>query len=199
MIRHYNWCFTSFRLPEIDIDRVAYIIWQQESCPKTARDHWQGYVEFYQKQSLKSAKKLFNDHSIHLEVRRGTQKQAIDYCQKLETAVSKPVIIGKPKRTGTRNDLDAMYDMIESGNTIAQCLREFRGNGLRHVHCMARAQQAVFLPSKLDQMLLQAQELDLQHDPENCPEVTGNTDLSPDTGHDEDAMSTDDEDYEEDC
>lgn len=54
----------------------------KETCPTTQRDHLQGYVEFFIKQSIKSAKSILKDPQLHLEKRQGTREQARDYCMK---------------------------------------------------------------------------------------------------------------------
>ena len=45
-------------------------------------------------------KKLFDINFIHLEIRRGTQQQARDYCQKHDTRVDGPWEYGTPHKAG---------------------------------------------------------------------------------------------------
>ena len=63
-------------------------------------------------------KKLFDINFIHLEIRRGTQQQARDYCQKHDTRVDGPWEYGTPHKAGKRNDIEEMYDDIEEGFTL---------------------------------------------------------------------------------
>lgn len=101
MSRSRNWCFTLHTSDDVShedhwdpstIDwesgkpSTKYIICGLEVCPKTGRLHWQGYIEYSNAVSLTSAKNAFDCNRVHLEVRRGSRRQAITYCTKLDTA-----------------------------------------------------------------------------------------------------------------
>lgn len=89
-------------LPE-EREEIRYLIMQAETCPKSGRTHWQGYVEFNKPVRLAAAKQLLGTQSAHLEKRRGTQKEAIKYCRKKETRYSKEGIFysfGDPAKEG---------------------------------------------------------------------------------------------------
>lgn len=80
-IRH--WCFTSFKMDQNwDIEGYRYLIVGKETCPESGRLHWQGYIELNGPQRMSYIKKIFNDNTIHLEIRKGTREQARDYCKK---------------------------------------------------------------------------------------------------------------------
>lgn len=64
--------------------------------------HFQGYIELTKVMRFTALKKIFNDNTLHIEPRKGTQQQAIDYCQKLESRVQEPVIFGEPTQQGKR-------------------------------------------------------------------------------------------------
>lgn len=95
MPTHFRfWCFTlhepgdQFSLEDKLAERKAmirYAVWQVEACPKTGKIHLQGYVELVRGQRMTWLKKIHP--KIHLEVRKGTQKQAIDYCKKSRTQI----------------------------------------------------------------------------------------------------------------
>jgi len=147
--RFYNWCFTSFKnrkaMEDIDKTRIKYIIFQEEICPESKRDHLQGYVEFKDKVSLKTAKSILGDPQMHLEVRMGTQTQAIEYCRKSDSRRegAEPVTYGKCGKQGNRTDLDALYTMAEQHMTCKEMLQVAQGNGLRHIHCYEKAMLAM--------------------------------------------------------
>lgn len=62
---------------------VRYYTYQAEICPDTKRLHWQGYMEFDRKVSMSTIKSaIFSDNTLHIEERRGTQEDAIEYCQR---------------------------------------------------------------------------------------------------------------------
>lgn len=98
-----NWCFTSF-LPLEHIQRnlgeseekgeITFSVFQEETCPSTNRPHIQGYVEFPKKITRKQAQHILGDTKAHLELRKGTQKQAVDYCEKSESRNRGPYKIG---------------------------------------------------------------------------------------------------------
>lgn len=100
------WCFTAFApdiFPENNInEKIKYICWQYEKCPTTGKIHQQGYLETHKKITLSGLKKITYS-STHYEPRRGTQKQAIEYCQK--PGGSGFTEIGEKMEQGKRSDL----------------------------------------------------------------------------------------------
>lgn len=144
--RFRNWCFTSYTcpiLPIFDDDKMQYMTFQEERCPSTLKHHWQGYVEFKEKISIKAIKEIMKDNKIHLEIRKGTQKQAIDYVHKLDTRVTDKIYeMGSKKQQGARNDLDNIVDAIEDNLTAKEILLQFRGNALRHMGMIQRGLEA---------------------------------------------------------
>lgn len=117
--KYSNIIFTSFKTLDNytwDNNYFQYYVFQHEICPKTNKEHLQGYAEFIGRHSLKKIKEIFQDSTIHIEARKGTQKQAIDYCKKTDTR--KPdttwTEFGTPKKQGERNDIRAVYDDIKN-------------------------------------------------------------------------------------
>jgi len=64
-------------------DKISYLIGQKEICPSSGREHWQVYVEFKDRVRLSviQGASMF-DAKCHIEVRKGTSKEASDYCKK---------------------------------------------------------------------------------------------------------------------
>lgn len=113
------YCFTSF--VDIDTEKVMtkakYLIYQCEECPDTGNIHFQGYVEFPRTIRLNAVKKLFDNEALHLEVRRGTQDEAIAYCKKLDSKIAGPWEFGEKKKgQGHRTDWDRIKDDITKLN-----------------------------------------------------------------------------------
>lgn len=77
-----HWCATFYTQPNEKLFKGRYAIFGEEICPKTNKKHWQSYLEFKEKVSMKSIKEMFNDKTIHLEKRQGTKEQAREYCMK---------------------------------------------------------------------------------------------------------------------
>lgn len=126
-MRLRNWCFTAWTdsFLTCDEDAIQYLGYGIETCPKTDKKHFQGYVEFKKAFTMKSVKSIFNDNTIHLEPRKGTQKQAIEYCEKDGDFYE----FGEPKRQGSRNDLQTMREEIANGadmSSIVQTVTSFQ-------------------------------------------------------------------------
>lgn len=57
----------------------------QEEIGKEGTKHFQGYIELNKPMRIGGVKKIPGFERAHLEVRKGTQTQAIDYCQKKDS------------------------------------------------------------------------------------------------------------------
>lgn len=82
MVYARHWVFTVFsdEVSFFDHERVSYCIFGNERCPKTGRWHKQGYVHFKCRVRLTFLKSL--DPTAHWEIKRGSVKEASDYCKK---------------------------------------------------------------------------------------------------------------------
>ena len=149
-----NYCFTAFTEPKIQLENVKYYIYQEEKCETTHRIHFQGYIELKNKMSLKALKeKVFNDNTIHLEIRKGSQEQAIDYCRKLKTRVGEPNEYGTKARQGSRTDLDEMAE-VAPFTPIRTMIQIYGGNALRHINHIRTYQKIYHHPDDIEQLLL---------------------------------------------
>lgn len=132
---HRNICFTSFKTEEklkFDKEKINYIIWQLEKCPDTEKFHYQGYVEFKKPCKFTCMKKIFDDNTIHLEVRKGTQEQAINYCKKKESQIEGPWEYGEPGKQGKRNDLNVLKQDILKQDSEYEIMNNHFGSYLRY-------------------------------------------------------------------
>lgn len=71
-----------------------YIVFGRE-VGEEGTPHLQGYLEFSEPLKMSQVKKRMKNTRLHLEARRGTQKQAIDYCKKDGDVFEK----GTPKKS----------------------------------------------------------------------------------------------------
>lgn len=112
-----NFCFTSF-LTEAPLafqaEKFQYLIYQTEEAPTTKKKHYQGYAELYRKTTIKKAKELIGDLTAHIEQRKGTQEQAINYCKKSNSQVAKPLEFGTPAQQGRRTDISKLIKLTPS-------------------------------------------------------------------------------------
>lgn len=131
MFRSKNWLFTLFvahdsmeealtgELKAIyDKQGVNYIVGQLEICPTTGKRHIQGYLELSGPMRFTRLKDTYFTPQAHLEPRRGTQKQAIDYCTKEDTRVkdTNPIKLGTvTTNQGARTDITDAFDAIKDG------------------------------------------------------------------------------------
>ena len=68
--------------PNVEHALFRYFVAQKEVCPTSGRLHWQGYIELKDKARLGKVKEVLGCPSAHLEMRRGSQAEAIAYCQR---------------------------------------------------------------------------------------------------------------------
>lgn len=151
--RRRNWCGTFYKEPIVMIGELTYMVYQKEQCPTTHREHWQAYMEFSKKFTMKGVKEYFNDDTIHLEGRKGTQAQAREYCMKVDTKMSDPVEFGVLKKQGKRSDIDDIYEDIEKGDTLKEILMNHKGNALRMVHAVEKGMMVYHGFSKIDRYI----------------------------------------------
>lgn len=111
-----NVCFTSFCAePPTKGDKVSYLVFQRERGNETHREHWQGYAESSSKGglSIKSWQCQLSCPGAHIELRKGTQDQAIEYCCKEDSRLSEPVHLGEKRQQRgekRKSELAAVYE-----------------------------------------------------------------------------------------
>ena len=134
--RYRNICWTLYNVPDIATtiqvgnrpqQVVNYLVYQQEICPNTQRLHYQGYMEFNCQLALSTIKdKVFKDQTVHVEARRGTQDQAVDYCIDggKRAPGTEPTHWGTKHEQGTRRGFSMVVRAIDSGASLDQVSRD---------------------------------------------------------------------------
>lgn len=159
--RRNSYAFTLFSYSDEDIARfraltespgedqqpaARYIVFQEEITPLTNVPHLQGYIELLRPYSMRSAKRIFANNSIHLEFRRGTSKQASDYCKKHETR--KPGT--EPFESGTRARQNELYvtavDAVVGGSTLTSIAHSHPTEYVRHYRGLAALKEKLTQP-----------------------------------------------------
>lgn len=80
--------------------------------------HFQGYCELSKRVSFNRVKDIFV--GSHLEPRRGTQRQAIEYCRK----GGKYISYGEPKIQGDRTDLQHTKSLLDANSSVKTLLND---------------------------------------------------------------------------
>ncbi len=122
-LRFRNFVFTLNNYSETEVKTIKelkniYIIFGYEVGKENQTPHLQGYCEMKKQLSLKGVKNLFGADKIHIEKRKGSQIQAIEYCKKEGNFIE----VGTPNTMGKRTDLSVIKDMIKSGKKLTDIL-----------------------------------------------------------------------------
>lgn len=118
--RHY--CITFFTEPSIRThEKVRYAIYGKEIAPTTGAVHWQAYVELYKPQRIAALKKIYNDKTLHAEIRRGTRDEARDYCKKDGDWTEHGKWI---KGQGHRTDLETVVSEMQEGKKLSDIMTD---------------------------------------------------------------------------
>lgn len=116
--RGRHWCFTSYLAspPVYNQLFMHYLLFQRELCPRTLREHWQGYVEMLKASRPTDVQRLLALPGCHVEARRGSREEARAYCKKLESRApgSSPQEFGtwRESAQGSRSDLASVASLV---------------------------------------------------------------------------------------
>ncbi|MCL2228483.1 MAG: replication protein [Firmicutes bacterium] len=99
------------------LESVKYFIFQRERGEETNTEHFQFYIEFEFARHFKTVKKVL-PHGTHIEQRKGTKKQAREYCCKPETRIGNVHEHGVFIEERQRTDLHNIISAIKAGMTI---------------------------------------------------------------------------------
>lgn len=104
-------------LPEEFPEWLTYCCWQLELGHENNVLHYQGYLECSGKKSMKQVHAVPGFERAALQVRRGTQDQAVSYATKSDTRIDGPWTHGECKEQGKRSDLLAIKRRIDEGGS----------------------------------------------------------------------------------
>ncbi len=135
VFRSKFWCITVFKLNTACKDLVEagicnYGVSGHEFAPRTGREHWHIYLEFSEKVTAKKVKDLLKDRTAHVEMRKGSQQDAIAYCKKGDDWLE----WGEPKENqqGRRTDLEDVKKMIDEGADMIDVAEKHFGDFVRY-------------------------------------------------------------------
>jgi len=136
-----RWCFTLNNYAAADMDRLRelagschYLVFGRE-VGDSGTPHLQGFVIFSERKRLTSAKSAIGNRA-HLELARGTSKQAADYCKKENDFEEFGQL---PAAQGTTNRFEAFKEWVleqPSKPTAARVASEFPSIFMQYGRCM---------------------------------------------------------------
>lgn len=133
------WCFTVNNFTDTEFERLStaqeraedilYICFGKE-VGESGTPHLQGYVEFAQKIRLGGVKRIDGFARAHLELRAGSQAQAIEYCKKDGDFYE----FGErfQSKSGQRTDLVTIKERIDAGASTSEIAEEHFGSWCRY-------------------------------------------------------------------
>jgi len=126
-----DWIFTSFRPIDWEISffgtDCTYFCTGNETCPETKRLHTHGFIQFRNRRKINTVLKLLRlfDAAIHLEPRRGTVNEAVDYVKKGGCWKEDGDLNLRDTQHKSKGVFEAALKMVKAGNTDRQILELF--------------------------------------------------------------------------
>lgn len=122
-----DYCFTlnGNIPPEWKPEILQYMCYQEELAPTTQQHHYQGFLCLKIHQSLTYVKNNWNKEA-HLEVTKGTRRQAINYCKKKDGSEIPNTFkeFGLLLSQGKDSDLSEVEDKLKNGKNLESIVTE---------------------------------------------------------------------------
>lgn len=128
--RFRNVCFTINNYTMEDYNLIcqidcSYVVIGYEAG-EAGVDHMQGYIELIDQCRLKKLKQFLP--RAHIESRKGSAKQASDYCKKDGNFIEEGIL----SNAGKRSDLEHIKEIIDNGGTMEDVANEHFGDFIRY-------------------------------------------------------------------
>lgn len=110
------------------LDVLGAYIFQQEEGGETGYPHFQAFLQLQSPIHMKTLKNKFKKagfNDAHIEMRKGTVQDCIDYCSKKETRVNGPWQGGEidlKNKQGNRSDIAELRQQILDGASVSDVL-----------------------------------------------------------------------------
>lgn len=133
-----NWCFTlnNYTAEEeaaLKAYKCSYLVYGHEVGDE-GTPHLQGYIEFVNGKRLSTLKAQLSER-IHWERRKGTAKQASQYCKKDRDFYE----AGEITKQGKRTDLESVADMMHDKKTLREIAVEHPETFMRYARGITTA------------------------------------------------------------
>lgn len=99
---------------------AEYCVFGRETCPKTGKQHLQGYTYFKKQTSWAQVYKLFKTKEIHLEKSAGSPEENRTYCVKEKDFWESGDLPVKKGEQGKRNDLLEVCNKLKQGAKLVE-------------------------------------------------------------------------------
>lgn len=120
-LRNFVFTLNNYNMEDVNSiltsELFAYVIIGKEVGEK-GTPHLQGYAELKKQTAFNTIKEIWN--GMHIEPRRGSQLQAIDYCKKDKDFLEAGVM----KKQGSRSDIHSIKEIVFSGGSIMDIVDE---------------------------------------------------------------------------
>lgn len=153
-----NFCATAWvshykreELEKLLQERASYYVFSIEKAPSTGSLHYQMYVELKNRTSTSVCYKWLP--KVRMAARRGSQKEAIDYCMKSDTHVEGPFEFGERSTQGVEGGLRSATLMLSGGARLRDVALEHPdafvryARGLGELSFMMRAYEERIRPT----------------------------------------------------
>ncbi len=125
LLQSKNWTFTDYEFKDWEKlykenDRVRYICYGEEICPKTKKKHLQGWLQLMDKKRLSEIKKVCQSKQMHMEPCFGIESENDKYCKK----DGQYSCLGEYITQGKRTDLDGIKKLIDEGKPLLEVANE---------------------------------------------------------------------------
>lgn len=124
-------------------DRSSYLVVGKEKGAN-GTPHLQGYVEFCNATRGSAMRKLFGGRG-HWEVRKGSPKQASDYCLKEDIEA---IVYGEISKQGKRSELEDVSIAVLSRTPTSEIAETFPGTFMKYHKGIKALQQALMTERK---------------------------------------------------
>jgi len=157
-----QWSWTSYDIYMLEgwelPTNVLCLCYQAECCPKTQREHLQGFVKFDTHIRLRQLQRIFHNPKLHCEISRGSPLENLAYCVKEDSRLKGtiPTIIPEDRslwsdvRQGRRSDLEVLLDMILQGMTDYDIMMAMPSTFMRYQRHVTSARYVWLQATTLD-------------------------------------------------
>lgn len=120
-----DWSITAWVEPTFVEDQMKFLIYGEETCPNTNKNHFQTYVYFHNPKTWDQTLKYFPSGDNRIAISKGDFKENLAYCSKEKwEGIGEVKEFGERLQQGKRNDLNKIAKEIISGTKVEDIVKE---------------------------------------------------------------------------